>query len=69
MEKADKLLVDALRDHASRRGIADLLVKIFRNEAAKQGWRKSPNTLAESALCSRSHGTVIHGTAARLERE
>jgi beta-lactamase class A len=36
MEKADKLFLDDPRDHASPRGIAELLVKIFRNEAASE---------------------------------
>jgi beta-lactamase class A len=36
MEKSDKFFLDDPRDHASPRGIADLLVKIFRNEAASE---------------------------------
>jgi beta-lactamase class A len=36
MEKSDKLFLDDPRDHASPRGIAELLVKIFRNEAASE---------------------------------
>lgn len=36
IEKSDKLFLDDPRDHASPRGIADLLVKIFRNEAASE---------------------------------
>jgi beta-lactamase class A len=36
MEKSDKLFLDDPRDHASPRGIATLLVKIFRNEAASE---------------------------------
>ncbi|HMD08226.1 MAG TPA: serine hydrolase [Candidatus Acidoferrum sp.] len=36
MEKSDKLFLDDPRDHASPRGMADLLVKIFRNDAASE---------------------------------
>ena len=36
MEKSDKLFLEDPRDHASPRGIASLLVKIFRNEAASE---------------------------------
>jgi beta-lactamase class A len=36
MEKSNKLFVDDPRDHASPRGITELLIKIFRNEAASQ---------------------------------
>jgi beta-lactamase class A len=36
MEKSDKRFVDDPRDHASPRGIATLLIKIFRNEAASE---------------------------------
>jgi beta-lactamase class A len=36
LEKSDKLFADDPRDHASPRGIASLLVKIFRNEAASE---------------------------------
>ena len=36
MEKGDKLFVDDPRDHASPRGIAELLAKIFRSEAASE---------------------------------
>ncbi len=36
MEKSDKLFVEDPRDHASPRGIAELLVKILRNEAASE---------------------------------
>lgn len=36
MEKSDKLFLDDPRDQASPRGIAELLVKIFRNEAASE---------------------------------
>jgi beta-lactamase class A len=36
VEKADKAFLDDPRDHASPRGIAELFVKIFRNEAASE---------------------------------
>jgi beta-lactamase class A len=36
MEKSDKLFVEDPRDHASPRGVAELLLKIFRNEAASE---------------------------------
>jgi beta-lactamase class A len=57
MEKGDKLFVDDPRDHASPRGIADLLVKIFRNEAASE---KSCRDMLEILKLQQFNDSIPH---------